>query len=63
MNFQVVHKLNTELVYARADLQKALEKHEGDTVDVARKRVGWLEEWMERVLGKTRQRVCTCIAR
>ena len=52
---QIVNKLNVELVYARDELQRAL-KSEGD-VNRARKRVGWLEDRMENLLGRRRMRV------
>ncbi len=52
---QIVHKINTELAYARLDLQKALKG--GGDVNRARKRVGWLEDRMENLLGKKRVRV------
>ena len=46
-------------MYARAALQRALKEGlGGDDVLTARKRVGWLEDRMERLLGKKRQRVC-----
>lgn len=52
---QIVHKMNNELVYARLDLQKAL--NDGGNVSDARKRVGWLEDRVENLLGKRKQRV------
>ena len=54
--FQICHKINQELVYARNDLQHSLKV--GGDVTTARKRVSWLEDRMERLLGKKRQRVC-----
>ena len=54
LHLQIVHKINSELAYARTELQKAL-KHGGD-INNARKRVNWLEDRMERVLGKKKDR-------
>ena len=52
-----MNKLNVELVYARDELQRAL-KTRGE-VNRARKRVGWLEDRMESLLGRRRMRVST----
>ena len=50
--------MNVELQYARAELEEALEKQEGDITE-ARKRVMWLEDRMGRLCGKARLKVCT----
>ena len=50
-------KLNTELAYARADLNDALYKGVGD-INAARKRVIWLEDKMGELCGKKRLKVC-----
>ena len=50
-----MNKLNVELVYARDELQRALKT--GGEVNRARKRVGWLEDRMESLLGRRRMRV------
>ena len=55
LSCQICHKINQELVFARNDLQHSLKV--GGDVTTARKRVGWLEDRMERLLGKKRQRV------
>lgn len=57
--------MNLELQFARAELDEALEKQEGD-INEARKRVMWLEDRMGKLCGKARLRVCvdslyTCI--
>jgi hypothetical protein len=53
--FQIVDKINRELAYARVTLQNAL-KTNGD-ITTARKRVNYLEDRMENLLGRKRQRV------
>ncbi|KAL4239547.1 HEAT repeat containing 9 [Mactra antiquata] len=53
---QVLTKVNTELQFARAELDEALEKQEGD-INEARKRVMWLEDRMGILCGKARLRV------
>ncbi|GFO41817.1 hypothetical protein PoB_006832200 [Plakobranchus ocellatus] len=50
---QVMDKINTELTYARADLNDALHKGVGD-INAARKRVIWLEDKMGELCGKKR---------
>ena len=50
-----MNKLNVELVYARDELQRALKT--GGEVNRARKRVAWLEDRMESLLGRRRMRV------
>ncbi|KAK6187104.1 hypothetical protein SNE40_005199 [Patella caerulea] len=50
---QIMHKLDTELAYARADLQTALYEQVGD-INTARKRVKWLEDKMGDLCGKKR---------
>ena len=55
--WQVMSKLNTELAYARADLNDALYKGVGD-INAARKRVIWLEDKMGELCGKKRLKVC-----
>ncbi|XP_052764355.1 uncharacterized protein LOC128206119 isoform X3 [Mya arenaria] len=52
---QVLTKVNTELQYARAELEEALDKQEGD-INEARKRVMWLEDRMGLLCGKARLR-------
>ncbi|CAH1794759.1 unnamed protein product [Owenia fusiformis] len=51
---QIANKLNVELAYARVDLDKTL-KHGGD-INGARKRIHWLEDRMEKILGRQKQR-------
>lgn len=53
---QVLTKVNTELQFARAELDEALDKQEGD-INEARKRVMWLEDRMGILCGKARLRV------
>ena len=48
--------MNTELTFARAELDTALDKQEGDIIE-ARKRVMWLEDRMGVMCGKARLRV------
>lgn len=50
---QVMDKINTELAFARADLNDALHKGVGD-INAARKRVIWLEDKMGELCGKKR---------
>ncbi|KAL8600891.1 hypothetical protein ACOMHN_045029 [Nucella lapillus] len=50
---QVMKKLNTELTYARSDLNEALYKGKGD-INAARKRVIWLEDKMGELCGRKR---------
>ncbi|XP_070186621.1 uncharacterized protein [Littorina saxatilis] len=50
---QVMRKLNTELAYARSDLNEALYKGIGD-INAARKRVIWLEDKMGELCGRKR---------
>ena len=50
-----MEKICTELAYARVALKKALGS--GGDVTAARKRIGWLDERLERLLGKKRKRV------
>ena len=52
----MLHKVNTELMFARAELDNALEKQRGD-INEARKRVMWLEDRMGLLCGKVRMRV------
>lgn len=52
-----MHKVNNELVYARLDLQKALKEGSHANISKARKRIGWLEDRVDNLLGKRRQRV------
>lgn len=49
-------KVNLELQFARAELDEALDKQEGD-INEARKRVMWLEDRMGKLCGKARLRV------
>ncbi|ELT97382.1 hypothetical protein CAPTEDRAFT_190566 [Capitella teleta] len=53
---KIVHKVNNELVYARLDLQKALKEGSHANISKARKRIGWLEDRVDNLLGKRRQR-------
>ena len=53
---KVLHKVNTELMFARTELDAALEKQTGD-INEARKRVMWLEDRMGLLCGKVRMRV------
>ena len=53
--FQIVNKVHTELTFARFEMEKCL-KHGGD-VAAARKRVSYLEDRMEGILGKRKLRV------
>lgn len=57
LHLQIVHKVNTELVYARLDLQKALKEGKNSNISLARKRISWLEDRVVNLLGKCRQRV------
>ncbi|XP_035827330.1 uncharacterized protein LOC101845258 [Aplysia californica] len=50
---QVMEKINTELAFARCDLNDALHKGLGD-INAARKRVIWLEDKMGELCGKKR---------
>jgi hypothetical protein len=49
--------VNNELVYARVDLQKALKEGVNSNISTARKRISWLEDRVDNLLGKRRQRV------
>lgn len=51
-----MNKLNTELSYARSDLNDALYKGVGD-INAARKRVIWLEDKMGKLCGKRKIKV------
>jgi len=51
--------VNTELQYARGELEEALASQEGDIIE-ARKRVMWLEDRMGKLCGKARLRVSLC---
>lgn len=51
-----MNKLNTELSYARSDLNDALYKGVGD-INAARKRVIWLEDKMGKLCGKKKIKV------
>ncbi|KAK3610757.1 hypothetical protein CHS0354_028156 [Potamilus streckersoni] len=53
--FQALHKINTELQFAREELDYALDHSSGD-VNEARKRVMWLEDRMGVLCGKIRVR-------
>ena len=53
---QVMDKINTELSFARHDLNEALHKGIGD-INAARKRVIWLEDKMGELCGKKRLKV------
>ncbi|XP_053391343.1 uncharacterized protein LOC123563746 isoform X3 [Mercenaria mercenaria] len=55
MVLQVLTKVNTELQFARNELEEALEKQEGD-INEARKRVMWLEDRIGILCGKARLR-------
>ena len=50
-----------ELIYARDELQRALKM--GGNINRARKRVGWLEDRMENLLGRRRVRVSKMLLR
>ena len=56
---QILSKVNTELQYARGELEEALASQEGDIIE-ARKRVMWLEDRMGKLCGKARLRVSLC---
>ena len=51
-----MEKINTELAFARNDLNDALHKGIGD-INAARKRVIWLEDKMGELCGKKRLKV------
>lgn len=48
--------MNTELLYARADLEDALDYRDGD-INAARKRVMWLEDKMSLLCGQSKHEV------
>ncbi|KAJ8319004.1 hypothetical protein KUTeg_004095 [Tegillarca granosa] len=55
MILYILNKIDGELVYARADLQEALDT-DSDNINAARKRVMWLEDRMGTLCGKIRLR-------
>ncbi len=57
--FQILYKINSELTFARASLQKAMKS--GLDMNLPRKRIGWLEDRMEKLLILQRQRVISVI--
>ncbi|XP_031566624.1 uncharacterized protein LOC116301673 [Actinia tenebrosa] len=50
---QVLMKIRNELAYARLDLEKSIKSDYG--VETAKKRVKWLQQRLEKVLGTTRE--------
>ncbi|KAL5017774.1 hypothetical protein ScPMuIL_003496 [Solemya velum] len=50
---KILNKVNTELLYARADLEDALDYRDGD-INAARKRVMWLEDRMSVLSGQSK---------